>query len=246
MFNSVSQALRGALTTGAECNARIRMSQLSIRPAILLALLLLNPPAISAQSNTQSGLDQLINALQAKYNKLSSLAADFTQVYTAPGQRERRESGRLLLKKPGKMRWDYTSPETKLFLSDGKWLYEYVPAEKYATRSAISEAGDLRAPFAFLLGRGNLRRDFKRIEFAGESPIKAGNKVLRLVPKRAQDFKELLVEVEPNSLQISRLSIIEPNGARSDFLFTNVHENVSASPAQFMFKAPPGVEVRNN
>jgi len=246
MFNSVSQALRGALTTGAECNAMIRMSQLSIRPAILLALLLLNPPAISAQSNTQSGLDQLINALQAKYNKLSSLAADFTQVYTAPGQRERRESGRLLLKKPGKMRWDYTSPETKLFLSDGKWLYEYVPAEKYATRSAISEAGDLRAPFAFLLGRGNLRRDFKRIEFAGESPIKAGNKVLRLVPKRVQDFKELLVEVEPNSLQISRLSIIEPNGARSDFLFTNVHENVSASPAQFTFKAPPGVEVRNN
>jgi len=226
------------------------MSQLLIRLAFLPALLLINPMAISAQSKTQPGaqseLDQLINALQAKYNKLSSLAADFTQVYTAPGQRERRESGRLLLKKPGKMRWDYTSPETKLFLSDGKWLYEYVPSEKYATRSSIKEAGDLRAPFAFLLGRGNLRRDFKRIEFAGESPIKAGNKALRLIPKQSQEFKELLVEIEPNSLQISRLSIIEPNGARSDFLFTNVQENVSASAAQFMFKAPPGVEVRDN
>src|SRR5215510_8403721 len=209
----------------------------------LTLLVLVVSPGVNAQ---KSELDQLVLSLQAKYNKLSSLAADFTQVYIAPGQRERRESGRLLLKKPGKMRWDYTSPEAKLFISDGKWLYEFVPAEKYATRSSVREAGDLRAPFAFLLGRGNLRRDFKRIDFAAESPVKAGNKVLRLVPKRTQDFKELLVEVEPNSLQISRLSIIEPNGARSDFLFTNVHENVSASPAQFMFKAPPGVEVRNN
>jgi outer membrane lipoprotein carrier protein len=236
----------GALTTGAKCNAEIRMSQWFIGRfiglALLLALVFLNAPAVSAQSE----LDQLINSLQAKYNKLSSLAADFTQVYTAPGERTRRESGHLLLKKPGKMRWDYTSPEAKLFISDGRWLYEYVPAEKYATRSSVKEADDLRAPFAFLLGRGNLRRDFKRIEFASESAVKAGNKVLRMVPKRAADFKELLIEVEPNSLQLARLSIIETNGARSDFMFSNVRENAPASADQFMFKAPPGVEVRTN
>jgi outer membrane lipoprotein carrier protein len=236
----------GALTTGAKCNAEIRMSQWFIGRfiglALLLALVFLNAPAVSAQSE----LDQLINSLQAKYNKLSSLAADFTQAYTAPGERTRRESGRLLLKKPGKMRWDYTSPGAKLFISDGRWLYEYVPAEKYATRSSVKEADDLRAPFAFLLGRGNLRRDFKRIEFASESAVKAGNKVLRMVPKRAADFKELLIEVEPNSLQLARLSIIETNGARSDFMFSNVRENAPASADQFMFKAPPGVEVRTN
>ncbi len=238
----VSHVMDGALTTGAKCNAEIRMSQWLIGLALLLALVFLNAPATSAQSE----LDQLINSLQAKYNKLSSLAADFTQVYTAPGERTRRESGHLLLKKPGKMRWDYTSPEAKLFISDGRWLYEYVPAEKYATRSRVKEADDLRAPFAFLLGRGNLRRDFKHIEFASESPVKAGNKVLRMVPKRAVDFKELLIEVEPNSLQLARLSIIETNSARSDFMFSNVRENVPVSANQFTFKAPPGVEVRTN
>jgi len=191
-------------------------------------------------------LDQLINGLQAKYNKLSSLSADFTQIYNAPGQKSRRESGHLLLKKPGKMRWDYTAPEAKLFISDGKWLYEYVVAERYASRSAIKESGDLRAPFAFLLGRGNLRRDFKRIEFAQESPVKAGNKVLRMVPKRAADFKELVLEIEPGSLQIARLTLVESGGARSDFLFANVRENAAASDAQFTFKAPAGVEVRND
>lgn len=238
----VSQAMDGALTTSAKCNAGIRMSQWFIVSALLPALLFLNAQAIGAQSE----LDQLINSLQAKYNNLSSLAADFTQVYTAPGERTRRESGHLLLKKPGKMRWDYTSPEKKLFISDGKWLYEYVPAEKYATRSRVKEADDLRAPFAFLLGRGNLRRDFKRIEFASESPVKAGDKVLRMVPKQAADFKELLVEIEPGSLQLARLSILETNGARSDFMFSNVRENVPTSATQFTFKAPPGVEVRTN
>ena len=67
----------------------------------------------------------------------------------------------------------------------------------------------MRAPFAFLLGRGNLRRDFKTIEFARESPVKAGNKVLRMVPKRAADFKELVIEIDPASLQIARLSLID-------------------------------------
>jgi outer membrane lipoprotein carrier protein len=216
-------------------------------PFVFLSLIALcSVRAPSMPASLQPELDQLINALQAKYNKLSSLAADFTQIYTAPGERTRRESGRVLLKKPGRMRWDYTSPEAKLFVSDGKWVYEYIPAEGYATRSSVKESGDLRAPFAFLLGRGNLRRDFKRIEFAGEAPAKAGNKVLRMVPKRAQDFKELVIEVEPGSLQLSRLSLIESGGARSDFLFSNIRENAPAGAEQFIFKAPAGVEVRNN
>ncbi|MEK7833639.1 MAG: outer membrane lipoprotein chaperone LolA [Acidobacteriota bacterium] len=189
-------------------------------------------------------MDQLIDGLQAKYNKLASLSADFTQIYT--GSQTRRESGRVLLKKPGKMRWDYASPETKLFISDGKTLYEYVPAEKYASKSSIKDSGDMRAPFAFLLGRGNLRRDFKKIEFAKEAPARAGNKVLRMVPKRAADFRELLVEIEPTSLQIVRLTLIESGGSRSDFLFSNVRENVLVGEDQFKFKAPPGVEVRSN
>lgn len=190
-----------------------------------------------------SDLDVLINALQTKYDRLTSLAADFTQVYNARGERTRRESGTLLLKKPGRMRWDYNTPERKQFISDGKWLYEYIEAEKLATRSAVRDSDDLRAPFAFLLGRGKLRRDFQRIEFASETPTKAGNRVLRLVPKRTQDFRELLIEVEPGSWQLARLVLIDRNSARSDFLFSNVRENAPASEAQFAFKAPAGVQV---
>lgn len=223
-------------------SVNIKMNQKFIRLALLPAFLFFNALAVGAQP----GLDQLINGLQAKYNKISTLSADFEQVHTSRSQRERRESGNLLLKKPGKMKWNYTTPEEKHFISDGRWLYEYVPADKVVTRSSIKETGDMRAPFAFLLGQGNLRREFRRIEISDESPVKAGNKVLRLLPRHLQDFDELLVEFDPNTFQMARLSIIEPDRDRSDFIFSNIKENVSAPSAEFAFKTPPGVEVRDN
>ena len=212
------------------------LSEIAIKRALALLCVLAAPLA------AQNDLDPFINALQSKYNKLASWSAGFTQIYNAPGERTRRESGRLLLKKPGRMRWDYTAPENKLFVSDGKWLYEYVAAEKLATRVAVKEADDLRSAFLFLLGRGNLRRDFKRIEWANEAPLTAGQRVLRLVPKRG-DVRELLVEVEPATLQLKRLTIINGNGGRSDFIFSNLRENPPTNAEQFTFTAPAGVRV---
>lgn len=219
-----------------------KMNQLFIRPAFLLAFVSFGALAVGAQTE----LDRMINGLQSKYNKISTLAADFAQVHTSRSQRERRESGHMLLKKPGKMKWNYTTPEEKHFISDGKWLYEYVPTDKAVTRSSVKDSDDLRAPFAFLLGQGNLRSEFRRIEFSRESPVNAGNKVLRMLPKRLQDFEELLIEIDPDSFQIARLSIVESDGERSDFIFSNIRENIPAPSAEFTFKAPAGVEVRTN
>lgn len=213
--------------------------------AIFLSILIWSGAPIPgpAQGND---LDGLIRALQSKYNKISTLSADFTQIHLGRTGKSRRESGRLLLKKPGKMRWDYSSPQRKLFISDGKWIHEYVPSDGYATRTRVREADDLRAPFMFLLGRGNLRRDFKVIEFSAESPVRAGNRVLHMVPKKARDFRELHIEIEPTSLQLARLSFVDDDGSRSDFVFANIRENIPAAGAQFIFQPPAGVEIRSN
>jgi outer membrane lipoprotein carrier protein len=214
----------------------------SLLTVLLLSLVFsLYPNLGSAQS---SELDQVVNGLQRKYNKLKTLSVDFTQIYTSPGEGTRRESGRLLLRKPGRMRWDYSSPENKLFVSNGRVMYEWVPTDKFATKMSVRESDDMRAPFMFLLGRGNLRDEFKLIEFAKESPVRAGNKVLRMIPKKTQEFRELIIEVDPNNLQLSRLSFVDSDGSRSDFLFSNVQENVPAKLGLFTFKPPPGVEVR--
>jgi outer membrane lipoprotein carrier protein len=220
----------------------IYMKKILLTGSFLFFVFFLHPTFGSAQS---SELDRLVMGLQKKYNRLRSLSVDFTQIYTSPREGTRREGGRLLLRKPGRMRWDYNYPETKIFVSNGRVMYEWVPTDKYATKTSVKESEDMRAPFMFLLGRGDLRGEFKLIEFARESPARAGNKVLRMIPKKTQEFRELLIEVNPNTLQLSRLSFVDgDDGARSDFLFSNVRENIPAKLELFSFKAPPGVEVR--
>lgn len=199
---------------------------------------------ISFPLGAPSELDQLINSLQSKYQRLITLTADFTQIYNAPGERTRRESGQLQLKKPGKMRWDYATPEVKQYISDGRVIYEYIPAERTATRTSAKQTDDWRAPFMFLLGRGNLRRDFARIELSNEAPIRAGNRVLRMIPKRNSDFRELLIEVEPNSLNLARISLLKSGNTRIDFLLNGVRENAAIADSTFVFQPPAGVVVR--
>ncbi|HKA18397.1 MAG TPA: outer membrane lipoprotein chaperone LolA [Blastocatellia bacterium] len=193
-----------------------------------------------------SDLNNLIDGLQRKYSRMQGLGADFVQVYRGSDGRIIREAGQLLLRRPGKARWEYTSPEHKLFLSDGKNVFFYVYGEKTATVSPIKETVDPQIPFLFLLGRGNLRRDFLRIEIAaGEASTDSDHQVLRLFPKKApEEFKQLLVEVNSPSFEVRRMVIFERSGARMDFFLSNVRENFVASEEQFRFSAPPGVIVK--
>ncbi|MFN0119613.1 MAG: LolA family protein [Blastocatellia bacterium] len=211
---------------------------------LLAALLLISPSAapIPRVVAADPALEQLIGALQNRYLNLTSFSGEFTQLYLAPGEKLRRETGRVLLKKPGRMRWDYHAPEVKLYLSDGRVVIEYVPAEQLATRIRVNEADDIHTPFLFLLGRGNLRRDFRLIEFAVEAPINAGNRVLRLAPKRSQNFRELFIELTPQQ-NLARLSFVEASGARTDFIFNKVRENIPIEDSMFVFSPPPGVRV---
>lgn len=214
------------------------------RPIFCLLLCCLLSGALPGTARPQPAPDlrQLIDGLQLKYNRMTSLSADFVQLYTAPGERTRREAGRLLLRKPGRMRWEYQNPEPKLFLCDGKYVYEYVPEDGFVSRMALKESDDWRAPFAFLLGRGNLRQDFQQIETGVEAPSQAGNQVLRLIPKRNMGFRTLLLEVDPKTLQLARLSFVDAAGARSDFLFSNMRENVATN--ETAFTPPAGIEIR--
>jgi chaperone LolA len=177
---------------------------------------------------------------------MRGLASDFMQIYRGADGRSLRESGRLLLKRPGKARWEYISPQKKLFISDGRDIYFYVEGERHASQVSVRQSADPQIPFLFLLGRGNLRRDFSRIEVIGdERATEAGNIVLRLVPKRApEEFKQLLVEVSPASAEVRRLVIFQRNGSRMDFLLSNLREGFVAPDEQFRFVAPPGVDIR--
>lgn len=183
--------------------------------------------------------------MQARYGGLRALAADFTQIYHGAAGRALSESGRLLIRKPNKMRWEYLDPEIKIFISTGRKTYFYVPDDAQVTETDIKESSDPQIPFLFLLRRGNLSKDFESISFAaGEKPAEAGNVVLKVVAKKVSpEFRNILVEANPRSFQVRRISRIEPSGTRNDFLLSNLKENPPAPDDLFKFTPPAGVQV---
>ena len=208
------------------------------------------PPAVldtaaAVEQDRTQVLDSVIEGLQRKYSRLQALGADFVQTFKSADGRMANERGHLMLKRPGRARWDYTEPEKKVFLSDGRTIYFHVWGEREALRSTVRESRDPQIPFLFLLGRGDLRRDFSRIEIAAEPPAARGALVLLLVPRKApEEFKQLLAEVDPSTFSVNRLVIFQRNGARMSFVLSNVRENPAAPDSLFTFKPPAGVTIR--
>src|SRR5260221_12834235 len=121
-------------------------------------------------------------AVDAHYNHMRTLQTEFTEVYRGSGI-ERTESGTLWLKKPGKMRWEYRSPREKLFVSDGKNAWFYVPGDRQARRTDARKLDDIRSPLAFLLGKIKLEKELQGLSLAPDlAPAAAGDVVLRGVP----------------------------------------------------------------
>ncbi len=106
-------------------------------------------------------LDGLLKNVESRYNRAKTLQVLFKEEYTPPGKASRTESGLLLLRKPGRMRWDYAQPKGKLFVCDGKFLWLYTPAENRAERMKLEESEDMRAPLAFLLGKLHFSKEFR-------------------------------------------------------------------------------------
>ncbi len=205
-------------------------------------ILVLFPLTLLGQSR-QDDLTQLTDKLDKHYNHLQSMRSHFTEEYHGAGM-SRSESGMLYLKKPGKMRWDYDQPRKKLFLSDGKTAWFYVPGEQQARKAPVSKLDDIRSPLRFLLGKTKLRKEFNELGIAPNiKPQVAGDVVLRGSPKGMEDRVSLVIlEVTPEG-RIDRIEIEEVDGALTDFLFTDAAENVPVADSLFRFTAPAGVEV---
>ena len=177
------------------------------------------------------------------YNRLRSLQAAFTEVYRGAGI-ERTESGTVWLKKPGKMRWEDRSPQEKLFLSDGKDAWFYLPATRQVRRTPARKLDDLRSPLGLLLGKTNLEKELHGLSLAPDvAPLIPGNTVLRGVPKAMADrVHEVSLEITPDN-QISRIQIEEVDDSVTEYRFSEQKENVAIADQRFRFVPPPGVEV---
>ncbi len=187
-------------------------------------------------------------AVDEHYNHLRTLQAEFTEEYRGAGI-ERTESGTLWLaksgmKKPGKMRWEYRSPKEKLFVSDGKDAWFYVPGDQQARKSDARKLDDVRSPLAFLLGKSKLEKELHGLSLASDrAPLAAGDVVLRGVPQALADrISEILLEVTPEH-QIVRIVIDDVDGSATEYRFSEQKENVSIPERRFEFSPPAGTET---
>src|ERR1700733_15357552 len=113
-------------------------------------------------------LNKLLKGVEQHYNQAKTLQVHFVEACTVQGRARKSESGQLTLRKPGRMRWDYTSPSGKLFVSDGKDVYLYTPEAHRVERTKLKASDDMRAPLAFLLGKLDFAKDFRDFELKPE------------------------------------------------------------------------------
>jgi outer membrane lipoprotein carrier protein len=190
----------------------------------------------------------IARAVDEHYNQLRSLQAEFAEIYRGSGM-ERTEAGTLWLakgglKKPGKMRWEYRSPREKLFVSDGRDAWFYVPDDRQARKTEARKLDDIRSPLAFLLGKSRLEKELQGLSLAPDvAPLAAGDVVLRGVPQAMADrVSEILVEITPEH-RIARIMIDEVDGSTTEYRFSDQKENAAIPDGKFKFRPPAGTET---
>ena len=201
---------------------------------------------VSLAQAPKENAEQLAARVQARYDTVRDFEAEFVQSYQGGLLRTKTtEQGTVAIKRPGRMRWVYTKPERKEFVSNGQQIYSYIPRDKQVIVSPMP-AGEQTTPALFLTGRGHLVRDFtvSFTEVPGASPDSVG---LKLVPKKTDpEVESLMIAIDPASLQIRRLVAFDRQGGQSMFSFTNMKENRNLSDKIFDFQVPRGVDVINS
>ena len=207
------------------------------RLTLLLALL---PVAAGAQASQSA--DALARALQQRYQGVRDFTADFVQTYRGGVLRtETRERGTVAVKKPGRMRWVYTNPERKEFVSDGQKIYSYIPEDRQVLVAQVPPENEASTPVLFLTGKGDIAKDFTPALVESSVPGTVG---LKLTPRRNEpEYEYLIVAVDPANLQIRALTTRDRQGGESVLKFDNLQENKGISDKDFAFRIPRGVDV---
>ncbi len=210
------------------------------RAATVLVTLCLLPAVPGAQAPPAP--ERLARALQERYQSIRDFTADFVHTYRGGVLRtETTERGTVVIKKPGRMRWVYTTPERKEFVSDGLKVYSYFPLDRQVIVTNVPPDDQATTPAAFLAGRGDIARDFTA-EF-DETSVE-GTTALKLTPRRSEpEYEYLVVAVDPVTLQIRALTTRDRQGGVSTLTFSNLKENQGVADNVFVFRIPRGVDV---
>lgn len=218
----------------------------------------------SRASTAELTATQVAHALEAHYHGAKTLKAVFLERYSEGRNSVRAESGTAYFSRPGRMRWEYEQPESKLFLSDGRTVWFYVPSDHTVTRAPVKESTDWRTPLALLTGKADLGKLCSKIELApnpagakpgdltlrctprgseGNTAARSGSSAQPLTPGSGGEIQEILLEVDPNTSWLSAVLIRQSGGVELEYSFGNWQENLPLAEVLFHFAAPKGVAI---
>ena len=195
----------------------------------------------SSRAGETNAADAVVDSLQKNYDATTDFVADFRQETEVKNlNRTLKASGKLSFKRPGKMHWLYEEPKGQFVLADGKHLYFYQPEQNQVIKSPLKNAfrGDI--PLSFLLGLGNLKKDFNATLKASEE----NQHVLRLEPKgEAGGYSEILLGVSKASSDILWVSVRDAANNLTTLRFSNMRKGVGLKDTLFQVQIPKGADV---
>jgi outer membrane lipoprotein carrier protein len=191
-----------------------------------------------------SPADEIVAKVQAVYEKTLAFKAAFTQIYSHKVyKRDMKSTGIVYFKKPGLMRMEYTTPEKKIFIADGKFFWMYEPAEDSAIKAPLDDS-TLPTSITFLMGKGDLRTEFEA-KLLADHPLGAkGALVLELTPRGSTaHYKKLQLVVNPTTWFVEETLVFDPTGNVNHIVFGKPDLDGGLDPKLFVFDVPPGVKV---
>ena len=198
---------------------------------VLTALMVAGASAPPGQNADASALAAKV---QAFYERTRDLEARFEQTYTYAGFGRRQvSSGRLRVKKPGRMRWDYEKPAPKTIAVTGSRLVQYEPEENQAYVDERFDASAMSAAVAFLLGKGDLAREFD----LGVD----GSGALLLRPKEADPRVDTIALTVGDDGEVKATRVVDGSGNANEVRFSAVRRNAGLPDSAFEVKLPKDV-----
>ena len=190
---------------------------------------------------TRSDLNLVLSRLQRHYRDTNSFSAKFNEVITTVGAPKRERSGVVSFRKPGRMRWEFGAPELQTIVSDGQMLYSYDPELNQVVQTPLKQALKSSSATSFLLGMGNINRDFKAA-FANQ--IASDGLVHLLLDSKGGGYK-IEIGLDPKTYNLMTLTLTDQLGDVTKVNFSDIHNNVELPDSTFAFKTPAGADIVN-
>jgi outer membrane lipoprotein carrier protein len=189
----------------------------------------------------RSGLKQVLARLQRHYRDTNSFSAKFNEVITTVGAPKRERSGVVSFRKPGRMRWEFAAPEVQTIVSDGEMLYSYDPELNQVVQTPLRQAIKSSSATSFLLGMGNINRDFKA---AFVNSVASDGLVHLILDSKAGGY-QIEIGLDPKSYNLMTLTLTDQLGDVTKVDFSDIHNNVTLPDSTFAFKTPAGADIVN-